>query len=155
MLTEKNIRTLWMRMTEIYGNQWIKAHGDYDENNTWLKGLTGVTPSQVANGLSKCLTLIWPPSLPEFRLLCLNLPDKSLAISEAINNHNSNDPFIIKMRTLIGGWNLTHCNYRELNRLAETAYKQASEQVIAIQMQLTQPQQQTTDKRLSHDYEQT
>ena len=37
----------------------------------WAAGLADVTPEQVRRGLN-ALTSEWPPTLPEFKALCLN-----------------------------------------------------------------------------------
>jgi hypothetical protein len=67
-------------MTQIYGHRWLSSYGDSaDEGRLsetamiWKKGLRGVTSKQIAEGLAQCLEQgdPWPPSLPEFRLLCL------------------------------------------------------------------------------------
>ena len=58
-------------MNEMYGHQWASQQGD-EPNDTWIKGLMGVTPSEYAVGLRALLRRIdtWPPNLPEFRQLC-------------------------------------------------------------------------------------
>jgi hypothetical protein len=67
-------------MVQIYGHRWLSAYGDATEEGvmsetakTWQKALRGVTYEQIARGLAKCLESgnSWPPSLPEFRALCL------------------------------------------------------------------------------------
>jgi len=73
--------TLWAKMGRIYGHKWASIAESDD--GTWLKGLQGLTPEQLATGLTKCLTRTdtWPPTLIEFRNLCLpttedlDLPD--------------------------------------------------------------------------------
>ena len=46
---------------------------------TWKVGLEGLSPAEISEGFSKLVKsdFIWPPSLPEFRILCKgksNLP---------------------------------------------------------------------------------
>lgn len=126
MLTEKHIRTLWLRMGEMYGALWTSSHGDFDQNNTWLKGLTGISPQQIANGLNKCLQTIGeskgPPTLPIFRAMCLDLPNKQAAISAAINQGYTNNQFVLAMRRRIGAWNLRTKTTYELQRIAENVF---------------------------------
>jgi hypothetical protein len=59
-----------MRMCRIYGHKWTSAYGETDDG-TWLKGMSDITPEQVAHGLSECLKRQdpWPPTLPEFRAM--------------------------------------------------------------------------------------
>ena len=62
---------LWTRMTRIYGHRWTSSFGDGDDG-TWAMGLHDILPTEIAHGLSACVTRDhdWPPSLPEFRHLC-------------------------------------------------------------------------------------
>ena len=62
---------LWQRMNEMYGHQWASQQGD-EPNDTWAKGLIGITPIQYGVGLRALLTRDdkWPPNLIEFRQLC-------------------------------------------------------------------------------------
>jgi len=59
-------------MTEIFGHRWASTYGDQD-SGTWLQGLGGLTPEQVAHGLGVVMEVgeEWPPSLPSFRKMCL------------------------------------------------------------------------------------
>lgn len=67
-------------MTEIYGHKWVSAYGESSDvegaAGTWAKGLSGVSPQQVADGLRACVASSdpWPPTLPEFRAMCLGVP---------------------------------------------------------------------------------
>ena len=149
-ITEKHIRTLWLKMGQLYGKQWTSDHGDHDEDNTWLKLLSDITPEMLGQGLKGCTEYHkkWAPTLMEFRDLCLGLPDKALTKQLAIENQPTNDPFVIKMRTLIGSWNLSHCTYAELDRLAESAYKQAAQQTTQVQVLRIEHEKR---EALSHD----
>lgn len=57
-------------MCRIYGHKWTSAYGETDDG-TWLKGMSDITPEQVAHGLTECLKRQdpWPPTLPEFRAM--------------------------------------------------------------------------------------
>lgn len=59
-------------MARIYGHKWTSVNESDD--GTWLTGLSDVEPDQVAHGLSRLVTEHheWPPTLPEFRDLCLD-----------------------------------------------------------------------------------
>ena len=75
------IINLWERMAHIYGHKWTSAHGEsgIEKNEltevarTWATGLRGVTGEQIAVGLRACIDRLddWPPTLPEFKRLCL------------------------------------------------------------------------------------
>lgn len=67
-------------MAAIYGPRWTSAH-ETDEGDVWLKGLQGVSGEQLAAGLRECVARgrdrvktgdeDWPPTLGEFRAMCL------------------------------------------------------------------------------------
>ncbi len=83
-LTERHIDLLWERMAKIYGHKWVSSYGETDDGS-WLSGLHDVTPAQVSVGLEHCRTSAepWPPSLPEFRAMCLPMKRLTAAHSEA------------------------------------------------------------------------
>lgn len=71
-LRREHIARLWQRMAAIYGHKWVSSYGADDADDTWLRGLGGITPNEVAGALSACVERgdPWPPTLPEFRALC-------------------------------------------------------------------------------------
>ena len=74
-LTDRHIDRLWERMTKIYGHKWVSSYGVADDGS-WLAGLHDVAPALICYGLEKCRVgeNAWPPSLPEFRAMCLAKP---------------------------------------------------------------------------------
>jgi hypothetical protein len=62
----------------IYGHKW-SAIAEADDG-TWLQGLRGLSPDQVAHGLSMLVDDFheWPPSLPEFKKLCIDFDNEIL-----------------------------------------------------------------------------
>jgi len=71
-----------MRMLSIYGHKWSSHLGVADDGTgaltdaakTWQKGLAGITVEQIKHGFDVLIfkNHDWPPSLPEFRELCLS-----------------------------------------------------------------------------------
>lgn len=59
-------------MARMYGHKWVSAYGERDDG-TWASGLAELTLQQLATGVRGCLkrTDPWPPTLPEFRVLCV------------------------------------------------------------------------------------
>lgn len=58
--------------------------------DTWSRGLSGIQETQIGVGLSEALASAdgWPPTLPEFRAMCLGvptLPAAKLAINDPQN----------------------------------------------------------------------
>ena len=82
-LTDEDVDRLWERMTMVYGHKWISAYGTADDG-TWLVGLGDITPKQVGVGLEKVRTSAepWPPTLPEFRAMCMPFKRATAAHNE-------------------------------------------------------------------------
>lgn len=86
----RTLRVLWTKMTGIYGGRWTSAYGDSPERfqgdsptgeltaagDVWSQGLTGLSRAELARGVSRALLSAepWPPTLPEFRALALDIP---------------------------------------------------------------------------------
>lgn len=74
---------LWERLIHLYGHKWSSTYGDCavtdgeltDVAKTWASGLHGITGENIAGGLRRCCDRpdAWPPTLPEFKALCLDL----------------------------------------------------------------------------------
>ena len=63
----------------MFGHRWISNFGEKDDG-TWLEGLRGLTPKDLANGLRKTINANeeWPPSLPIFRNHCLDVTEEGV-----------------------------------------------------------------------------
>lgn len=68
---DRLIELLWERMTALYGHRWTSQHGAADDG-TWAKGLADIDPNSVGQAIKRLLNRgdAWPPSLPEFRMMC-------------------------------------------------------------------------------------
>lgn len=76
--SDTTMRGLWIRMLSMYGHKWSSVYGEEFDSAlsaclTWQSALSGVTPTQIGDGLRACLQREdpWPPTLPEFRSFCL------------------------------------------------------------------------------------
>lgn len=80
-LSDKVIGQIWVRMTSIYGHKWASQLGRLVDDNgkmsdaarCWQKGLINVTVDDLKVGFDALARSgqAWPPSLPEFRKMCL------------------------------------------------------------------------------------
>lgn len=79
------MRRLWVRLVAIYGHRFTSAYGERCDDDagaltlagdTWQRGLSGISEQAMAAGLQGCLMSAdpWPPTLPAFRALCLQVP---------------------------------------------------------------------------------
>lgn len=94
LLADSVVTRMWERMTAIYGHKWT-AHigvvatssGDLtDAAKTWQKGLAGISTLQLGRGFSALIALgnEWPPSLPEFRALCVQAERSVPTLDDAV-----------------------------------------------------------------------
>ena len=69
---ETVIDRLWSRMTQVYGHKWTSSFGEFDQDDTWGKGLADLSLDQIKTGFVSCLDSDqeWPPTLPQFRQFC-------------------------------------------------------------------------------------
>lgn len=128
-------RTLWVRMAEIYGHRWTSAYGDNPNEGaalTWAKGLGGITPRQLADGLRSCIASSepWPPTLPEFRGYCLGIP----ALAEIRHELHTSTPTRSLFATLvwqgIDGYAFRLASREQGDRMIRDAYEMAREHVM-------------------------
>ncbi|WBA81564.1 hypothetical protein [Endozoicomonas sp. GU-1] len=70
--------TLFSTMTALFGQKWTSAYGLADRNGEWQRTLNGLHPTQLEIGLNRVRLAggEWPPTAPEFRKLCLPLPEE-------------------------------------------------------------------------------
>jgi hypothetical protein len=98
------VRKLWVRMAAIYGYRWTSAYGERCDDDdgvltipgdTWQRGLSGVSEHRIGTGLNACLMSAdpWPPTLPHFRALCMEIPSLALVI-KIIRNGENFTPFV-------------------------------------------------------------
>lgn len=81
-------------MLAIYGHKWdshlgpcVDARGKLsDSATTWKQGLSGLTVEQIRQGFDALLRngCEWPPSLPEFRALCLHSGSDAPSLEEVV-----------------------------------------------------------------------
>lgn len=72
------LESLWRTMVETYGHRWTANFGESPKpDHAWAKHLTGLNGKHIANGLAQLSNLDndgWPPSAPQFRTMCLQVP---------------------------------------------------------------------------------
>ena len=135
MLTEQHIKEVWRRMAAIYGHRWVSSFGETDQDKTWLLGLQDLEPRLLAVGLEACIKNRqdgWPPSLPEFRRLCLGLPDMEIACLAALRG--AKDPISESIRKKIGSWDMTHGSEKDLLRMARAHYDAACQEATQVKL---------------------
>lgn len=127
------MRTLWTRMAEIYGHKFTSAFGDSESHaaKTWAKGLTGIGPQQLANGLEACLVSAdpWPPTLPEFRARCLSVPSLA-AVKLDLRNSRKRALFTHLVWSFVDHTAYGNAHGDKSDRMLRDAYELAREHVM-------------------------
>ena len=113
-MTETDIEQLWERMGMIYGHRWTSGFGEADDG-TWLTALSDLPPAALANGVAKCIKggPHWPPTLPEFRDICLDIP--------------SREQWIATAEERLTDWERGHMTHREITDRAKNTYESQAE----------------------------
>lgn len=142
------MRRLWERMVAIYGHKWTSTHGviPHDEitgsltvtGETWQQGLRGITGQQFGRGLEACITRNdeWPPTLPEFRAMCLSVPrlagvrSEVLALASRDSRSLEATPFARLVWTYIDGYRFRQVSADQSDRMLREAYDLAREHVM-------------------------
>jgi hypothetical protein len=134
-LADRVIERLWERMGEIYGHRWPSSYGDdplTGAGRTWAKGLAGLSAEQIGDGVSACMASAepWPPTLPEFRALCLGIPSLSTVRQELRPGAATRSRFALEVWSRIDSWRFRQANADEAGRLIRDAYETAREHVM-------------------------
>lgn len=120
--TEQGTRGLLKFMLGVYGqkfqDQW-RGVPPAEMIAVWSMGLAGYTPLEVQRGLAACMTRIWPPTLPEFMLLCRPPIDHEAAFQEAVTqlhlrgegSDNWSHPAIYWAAVAFGSWELRQASW--------------------------------------------
>lgn len=136
-------------MAEIYGHKWTSAYGDNPNEGaatTWAKGLGGIQPRQLADGLRNCLASAdpWPPSLPEFRAMCLSIPTLAAVRLEIRSGDHSQ--FARAVWSNLDGYRFRQSSADASDRMLRDAYDLTREQVMRGQP-LPEPSEQIAHEK--------
>jgi hypothetical protein len=85
-LPDSWVEKIFRRMESRYGAKWVDSLGGIDRERVrqaWGEDLASLSPAEIAHGLEACRTRVWPPTLPEFVLLCRPLADARADFEQA------------------------------------------------------------------------
>ncbi len=127
-------------MAAIYGHRWASAYGDAPERegsltiagDTWARGLSGITPAQIGDGIERCLASgePWPPTLPEFRALALGIPTIALVRAEVRPGAPAISPFTRAVWMRLDGWAYQRADADRADRMLREAYELTRDAVM-------------------------
>lgn len=128
---------LWHRMGAIYGHRWSSAYGEDataqgEAGEVWAKGLAGLTARQIGDGISAAMASAdpWPPTLPEFRALCLGIPSYATVAHQIARPAPEQSRFVRLVWQRIDGWRFGQAPTQESERMLRSAYEAAREHVM-------------------------
>lgn len=128
-------------MAAIFGHRWTSSFGDSAEDSTgvltvagetWRRGLAGLAEMQIGVGIEACIAASepWPPTLPEFRAMCLGVPSFPAATQQFRQPAEMRTAFVRLMWQHIDGWQFAQANTRDAERMLRGAYELAREHVM-------------------------
>jgi hypothetical protein len=127
-------------MAAIYGFRWTSAYGE-DANTIagreWAVGLATMTLDQIKRGIDACNDGHgpedgWPPTLPQFRELCLGLPTVAEIRAEIAKRDGERSPFgLLVSRKMTDPWAYRQADARTSERMLAEAYAAARAHVLA------------------------
>lgn len=132
MLPTDAIDALWIGMADVYGHRWTSAYGNdpaRGAGSTWSLGLSGLTTEQVGHGVQACIASSepWPPTLPEFRAMCLGIPSFA-AVRLDVGDERS--PFTVLVWQYLDGYAYRQASLERADRMLREAYELAREHVM-------------------------
>lgn len=125
------IDALWVAMADVYGHRWVSSFGAdprAGSGGTWARGLAGLTPPQIGQGIDACIAgaYAWPPTLPEFRALCLGVPPFAAVRADT----SKADGFTRLVWQFLDGHRYRQSPADVADRLLREAYELAREHVM-------------------------
>ena len=137
MSSDGRIRMLWIEMGAVFGAQWISAMSGETgpvAMAMWGQHLGDLPDEMIDRGVEACATEArdWPPSLAQFRQLCLGLGDDGAALAAAMRGDKSN-AIAAQLIPMVSSWDRDRMTAKDLERryrdgLAEA--RQAAEAAV-------------------------
>ena len=130
------MRRLWIRMTEIFGHRWTSAMGEdaaTGSGETWARGLSGLSAEQIRAGIERTIVAAepWPPTLPEFRSMCLGIPSLAQVQHNLRDRDSVRAPFSALVWSKLDGFAYGLASAEKAERMLRDAYRLASDHVMA------------------------
>lgn len=147
------LRHLWSKLASIYGYRWVSAFGDSPEREDdqqpaghatltdtgaiWADGLAGISPHCIAAGVRRAVFSAngFPPTLPEFRAMCLGVPTLARVQLLLGRRNQVEDPWLQGFLRLVmrymDTWRLDHDDPKAFTFAVRDAYGLAREHVMS------------------------
>jgi hypothetical protein len=119
----------------IYGSKFEELWKGLNEQELkafWADALEGYTSDEIKTGLNACMTRIFPPTLPEFLMLCRKPIDPQQAFIDACNGKFANEA-IRRTARKIGSFDLQRTTWAQIKTrwTNELAFQQSQKEPVA------------------------
>ena len=126
------MRRLWQVMSDLYGHRWVSNYGadaGGSAGQTWAHGLRDLTGGQLAIGVGKCAQGAtadgWPPTLPQFRELCLDVIPFAQVADDITRAPRYRHPFTRMVWAKVDGHLFGQSSQESAERMLRRAYDAA------------------------------
>lgn len=119
----------------MFGHTWVSQYGSDpagSAGDTWSAALAGLTPAQIAAGLSATVETgaEWPPSAPRFRALAFGIPSMARVRHEIRHPSAERSPFTRQVWAFLDGYLFARAEQTKADRMLREAYDLAAEYVM-------------------------
>lgn len=107
------IDRLFTRFAAMYGTKFTKLWDGVPRDdivNTWAEMLADMDKNDLATGLKNCINQPYPPTLPEFRLLCLPKYEPERVFNFALNLRQQRANNFSKTKQTTNDWVMPNCD---------------------------------------------
>ena len=116
---------LFLRFSAIWGNKWNSQFTDAAIvpiiESEWANGLAGISTESIRRGINASRdSLEWPPSIAEFKRICLGIPDKQSVIAMVVKG--GGDALSDKIVGMIGSYEVRTRPFDWVLRQAENNF---------------------------------
>lgn len=135
-MSDEVIDALWLAMAEIFGPRFTSAFGEDPQGGggrRWARALAGLDRRAIARGIEACTMARsdpWPPTLPEFRALCLGIPSLAYVRADSAAAPHDRDRFTVLVWQHIDGALYRTVSAERGERMLRDAYEVAREFVM-------------------------
>jgi hypothetical protein len=132
-LHSKVMQRLWLRMSEIYGHRWTSSAGE-TPSELWEKALAGVAPEAIGRTIERLILEAdpWPPTLPQFRAMCFDVPTMDAVRAELLRRDSSQrSRFALAVWRRMDGYAWRHAEASRADAMLRDAYEAARAAVMA------------------------
>ncbi|GAB2620066.1 hypothetical protein [Novilysobacter erysipheiresistens] len=130
-----DLDSLWLAMVGVYGHRWTSSHGaDHatGSGEIWARGLSGLSSLQLGVGMDACITSSdpWPPTLPEFRAMCLGVPSLAFVRDDLTRAPEHRNRFTLLVWSYVDAYRIKLVSADQSDRQLRDAYELAREHVM-------------------------